>query len=123
MLNQYLYNFFCFQYSINVYNQPNSVIIIFLLKVFIFLFFLGLVGTLLSTNLLKFLLCLELMLLSVSVLFIFFSLTTATILGFIYVLVILTLAAAESAIGLGLVIIAFRLNKTINFSNYVRLRN
>jgi NADH-quinone oxidoreductase subunit K len=58
----------------------------------------------------------------VSVLFILFAISSANILGFIYVFVILTLAAAESAIGLGLLVVSFRLNGTISFSSYQRLK-
>jgi len=42
--------------------------------------------------------------------------------GHIFALILIVLAAAESAVGLGLLVVLFRVRKSIKFSMYQELR-
>lgn len=65
-------------------------------------------------NLLVLLMSIELMLLSVSTNFITFSKLLGQHTGEVFVFFIFTVAAAESAIGLALIIVLFRIRKTLD---------
>ena len=65
-------------------------------------------------NVIIFLMCIELMLLSVNMNFIAFSHFLGDIHGQVFVFFILTVAAAEAAIGLAILIVMFRNRDTIN---------
>jgi len=54
--------------------------------------------------------------------FLFYSLFFSSSLGQVYALLILTVATAETAIGLGIVVLAYRLNRTISFETFTVLR-
>jgi len=73
------------------------------------LFIMSLCGMIVcSTNLLIFLMCIELMLLSINLNFIAFTYHLDDLYGHIFSLFILTIAAAESAIGLAILISYYR---------------
>jgi len=79
-----------------------------------FIFIIGLLGiTLNKNNILVILMCLELVLLSLNLNFINFSIYFDDLYGQLFSLFILTVAAAESAIGLAIIIIYFRIKKSI----------
>jgi len=79
-----------------------------------FIFIIGLLGiTLNNNNILVILMCLELVLLSLNLNFINFSIYFDDLYGQLFSLFILTVAAAESAIGLAIIIIYFRIKKSI----------
>lgn len=78
------------------------------------LFVIGLIGTIVNrTNLVKILLCLELMLIAAAANFVVFAAAYNQLTGQIFTLFILTVAAAETAIGLALIIAVYRQQKTI----------
>lgn len=78
------------------------------------IFLVGLIGILLNRkNILTVIMAIELLLLSVNLNFAIFSIYVDDVVGQIFVLFILTVAAAESAIGLALLMILFRLKKSI----------
>ena len=79
----------------------------------IFLFSLGLLGTLFKKDLISILLCLELMLAGVSLLFILFSQTTGFIDAQLMVFFIMIISACEVAIALSLILSLFRKKQTI----------
>lgn len=96
---------------------------LFFLPFAVGLFVVGLVGIVFNQkSLLILMLCIELMFLGISFTFIVFSLFRGNYLGELYALLILTVAAAESAIGLGLLVISYRVRKTIYFSSFNELR-
>ena len=79
------------------------------------LFAIGVVGIFLNRkNLVILLMSLELLLLSVNINFVAFSHYLADISGQVFVFFILTVAAAEAAIGLAILIVLFRVRRTIN---------
>ncbi len=81
------------------------------------LFFLGSFGIVLNKkNLIFVLMSIELMLLAINLNFIIFSVYLDDILGQIFSLFILTVAAAESAIGLAILVIYYRIKKTVAVS-------
>jgi NADH-quinone oxidoreductase subunit K len=51
------------------------------------------------------------------------SLINGNMLGQIYALTLLIVAASESAIGLGILIVLFKYNRTVDFSDYQELKN
>ncbi len=65
-------------------------------------------------NVLILLMCIELMLLAVNINFIAFSHFLNDIAGQVFVLFILTVAASEAAIGLAILVVLFRIRRTIN---------
>jgi NADH:ubiquinone oxidoreductase subunit K len=69
------------------------------------------------------LITLELILLGLSFYFILFGFYNFTILGQINALVLLTLAGAESALGLALIMILFRLTKSLDIHLITNLKN
>jgi NADH-quinone oxidoreductase subunit K len=75
------------------------------------------VGTLLnSTNILKSLVGIELMLLCANMNFVIFSLYLDDIYGQVFSLFIFTIAAAESAIGLALIIISYETRSSLDLT-------
>lgn len=87
------------------------------------LFFIGLFGILLNQkNIVIIFLCVELMLFGAGLQFLFIHLFFGYILGQIFALLILTIATAETAIGLGIIILAYRLNRSVSFETFTTLR-
>jgi len=79
------------------------------------LFSISVVGIFLNRkNVVILLMAIELMLLSVNMNFIAFSYYLGDMGGQVFVFFILTVAAAESAIGLAILIVLFRVRRTIN---------
>ena len=79
----------------------------------IFLFCLGLLGTLFKRDLISVLLCLELMLAGVGLLFVLFSHTTWLLDAQLMVFFMMIISACEVAIGLSLILSLFRKKQTI----------
>lgn len=79
----------------------------------IFLFCLGLLGTIFKKDLISMLLCLELMMGGVSLLFILFSKATGFLDAQLMVIFTLIVSACEVAIGLSLIIALYRKKQTI----------
>jgi NADH-quinone oxidoreductase subunit K len=78
------------------------------------LFIIGVIGLVLNRkNMLIIIMAIELMLLAVNLNFIIFSIYLDDILGQMFVLFILTVAATESSIGLAILIVYYRITKTI----------
>jgi NADH-quinone oxidoreductase subunit K len=87
------------------------------------LFFIGLFGMLLNQkNIIIIFLCVELMLFGAGLQFLFYFLFFGYELGQIYALLILTIATAETAIGLGIIVLAYRLNRSVSFETFSLLR-
>jgi len=74
------------------------------------------------TNFFTAMLCIELMYLGIIGSFLLICVETNNYISYIYGLIILILAACESAIGLGILIILYRLGKTIKINSYIALR-
>ena len=88
-----------------------------------FIFMIGIVGIAFNRkNLLILFMSIELMLLGISLNFIAFSCFLLDPKGQLYALLILTLAAAESAIGLAILVVYYRINKTISLESIKYLR-
>ncbi len=86
------------------------------------LFLIGIVGVFLNRkNILIVLMSIELMLLAVNFNFIALASFQNDLAGEIFVFFILTVAAAESAIGLAILVVAFRLRKSINVDDWGKL--
>merc|ERR1711904_181635 len=84
-------------------------------------FLLGLVGIYLNRkNIILVLMSIELMLLGINLNLLSFSVYLDDLLGQIFALFIITVAAAESAIGLAILVIYYRLRRTIDIE-FVRL--
>jgi len=78
------------------------------------LFVIGVIGLVLNRkNMLIIIMAIELMLLAINLNFIIFSIYLDDILGQMFVLFILTVAATESSIGLAILIVYYRITKTI----------
>lgn len=87
------------------------------------LFFLGLFGILWNQkNIIIIFLCVELMLFGIGLQFLFFSLFFNYSLGYIFALLVLTVATAETAIGLGIIVLGYRLNRSVSFESFTILR-
>lgn len=87
------------------------------------LFALGIAGVIMHRrNLVRLLMCVELILLAVNINFIAFSNSLADISGQIFVFFILTIAAAESAVGLAMIITLYREYKTVDMDKLTELR-
>jgi|GEM_PF-289273 len=88
----------------------------FLFDSSVILFHIGLLGLVLNrSNVLKTLMCLELMLLAINLSFIYFSLYLDDIEGYIFVLFILVLSATESSVGLAMLSIYYERRNVISF--------
>ncbi len=87
------------------------------------LFAFGIAGVILHRrNLVRLLMCVELILLAVNINFVAFSNSLADISGQIFVFFILTIAAAESAVGLAMIITLYREYKTVDLDKLTELR-
>ena len=73
-------------------------------------------------NLILLLMCMELMLLSANMNFVAFSRCLGNIDGQVFVFFVLTVAAAEAAIGLAILVVLFRLRKSINVADISSLK-
>lgn len=75
------------------------------------IFSISLIGMMINkNNLLKLLMCIELMLLAVNINFVTFSQYLHLAAGEVFVFFVLTVAAAESAIGLAIIVLLYRQN-------------
>lgn len=96
----------------------------YLILVITFLYLIGAIGLILNRrNILIIIIAIELMLLAINLNFITFSIYLDDILGQMFVLFILTVAATESSIGLAILIVFFRIKKTILIENIVTIRS
>jgi NADH-quinone oxidoreductase subunit K len=87
------------------------------------IFIIGILGIAFNRkNLIVLLMSIELMLLGVSLNFIAFSIYMDDPKGQLYAMLILTLAAAESAIGLAVLVVYYRIRKTISLDSIKYLR-
>lgn len=87
------------------------------------LFLIGLFGILWNQkNIIIIFLCVELMLFGAGLHFLFYYLFFNYGLGQVFALLILTVATAETAIGLGIIILAYRLNRSVSFEAFTILR-
>ncbi len=87
------------------------------------LFSLGVAGVIMHRrNLVRLLMCVELILLAVNINFIAFSNSLGDISGQIFVFFILTIAAAESAVGLALIITIYREYNTVDLDKLNSLK-
>lgn len=87
------------------------------------LFALGIAGVILHRrNLVRLLMCVELILLAVNINFVAFSNSLADISGQVFVFFILTVAAAESAVGLAMIITLYREYKTVDLDKLTELK-
>ena len=87
------------------------------------LFSISLMGIALHrNNLLKVLMCIELMLLAVNLNFVVFSSYLNLVEGEVFVFFVLTVAAAESAIGLAMIVLLFRKKGKLAVSELAELK-
>jgi NADH-quinone oxidoreductase subunit K len=73
-------------------------------------------------NVIILLMCIELMLLAVNINFVAFSHFLGDTAGQVFVFFILTVAAAEAAIGLAILVVLFRVRRTINVADLDSLK-
>ena len=98
--------------------------ILYLTFVITFLYFIGAIGLLLNRkNILLILMSLEIMLLAINLNFIIFSIYLDDLLGQMFVLYILTVAATESSIGLAILVVFYRIKKTILIEDIITSKN
>jgi len=87
------------------------------------LFCIGVVGIFLNRkNIIIILMSIELILLAVNINFVSFSAYLNDLIGQIFSMLILTVAAAEAAIGLAIVVVYFRLRRSIEVEGINRLK-
>lgn len=102
-----------------IYSSINSLITTSFL-----LFFIGLFGIVLNRkNLIKILICIELMLLGINLGFLVYSVYLDVITGQIFAFIILAVAAAEAAIGLAIIISYYRVRSTIAIESISLIKN
>lgn len=88
------------------------------------LYLIGAIGLVLNRkNILIMLLAIEIMLLAVNLNFVTFSIYLDDILGQLFVLFILTVAATESSIGLAILVVFFRIKKTILIETILTIKS
>lgn len=98
--------------------------ILYLVITVTFLYLIGAIGLVLNRkNILIMLLAIEIMLLAVNLNFVTFSIYLDDILGQLFVLFILTVAATESSIGLAILVVFFRIKKTILIENILTIKS
>ena len=96
----------------------------YILNIVITLFLIGVLGLVLNRkNILITLMSIELMLLAINLNFIIFSIYLDDLAGYVFVLFILTVAATESSIGLAILIVFFRIKKTILIENILTIKS
>jgi NADH-quinone oxidoreductase subunit K len=86
------------------------------------LFTVGIAGVLISKNLIKMFMSIELMLNAANLAIITFSRMHANVDGHVIVFIVLTVAAAEAAVGLALILMLFRNRESINIDKYDLLK-
>ncbi len=87
------------------------------------LFVLSIAGIIMNRrNLILILMCIELMLLAVNFNFIAFSRFLGDVTGQVFVFFILTVAAAEAAIGLAILVVLFRIRRSIHVNELNTLK-
>ena len=86
------------------------------------LFGIGIVGVLISRNLIVLFMSVELMLNAANLTLIAFSRSMNVLDGHVFVFLVLTIAAAEAAVGLAMVITLFRNRESINIDRYDMLK-
>jgi NADH-quinone oxidoreductase subunit K len=86
------------------------------------LFGIGVIGVLISRNLIILFMSVELMLNAANLTLIAFSRALNVLDGHVFVFLVLTIAAAEAAVGLAMVITLFRNRETINIDRYDLLK-
>lgn len=92
------------------------------LEVYILIFWIALLNIIWTKNLLRIIICLELMLLPITMIFIIGSLLWIDVAGLLAVFGLLSLSAAESAIGLGLLVSDFNQNTNLTTANFQKLK-
>lgn len=86
------------------------------------LFGIGVIGVMLSRNIIVLLMAVELMLNAANLVIIAFSRVLSLMDGHAFVFLVLTVAAAEAAVGLAMVITIYTNRKTINIDRYSLLK-
>lgn len=88
------------------------------------LFAIGLVGVTTSRNLIRVLMCIELMLNAVNINLVAFNnaVNPEHLLGHVFAIFILTVSAAEAALGLAIVLALFRIGSTVDVEAVRRLK-
>ena len=92
------------------------------LVVAVLLFGLGMVGVLISRNMIVLFMCIELMLNAANLAIVAFSRALNVSDGHAVVFLVLTVAAAEAAVGLALVIAVFRNRETVSIDRFNLLK-
>jgi len=92
------------------------------LLVGVVLFGIGVIGVMISRNIIVLLMSVELMLNAANVVIIAFSRTLNLMDGHAFVFLVLTVAAAEAAVGLAMVITIYNNRRTINIDRYSLLK-
>ena len=88
----------------------------------VILFGIGVLGVLISRNIIVLFMSVELMLNAANLTLIAFSLALNVVDGHAFVFLVLTVAAAEAAVGLGMVINLYRNRETINIDRFNLLK-
>jgi NADH-quinone oxidoreductase subunit K len=86
------------------------------------LFGIGIVGVLISRNIIVLFMSVELMLNAANLTLIAFSRALGVLDGHVFVFLVLTIAAAEAAVGLAMVITLYRNRETINIDRFNMLK-
>ncbi|ODS42070.1 MAG: NADH-quinone oxidoreductase subunit K [Candidatus Altiarchaeales archaeon IMC4] len=86
------------------------------------LFAVGIYGVFTCKNIIRILMCLEIMFNAVTINFVAFSAYTADISGQVFTLFIIAVGAAEVAVGLAIFLALFRTHKTTNIRDIDSLR-
>jgi len=86
------------------------------------LFGIGVIGVMISRNIIVLLMAVELMLNAANLVIIAFSRVLNLMDGHAFVFLVLTVAAAEAAVGLAMVITIYNNRKTINIDNFSLLK-
>jgi NADH-quinone oxidoreductase subunit K len=98
--------------------------ILYLIIVTTLLYLIGIIGLILNRkNILIIIMSLEIMLLAINLNFITFSIYLDDLLGQMFVLYILTVAATESSIGLAILVVFFRIKKTILIEDILTIKS
>ena len=99
----------------NVFLYEDSISMIVCLNWSASLFIGGFIGVIYNNhNILKLLICFELMFFAIILQFIFFSIIMSSVLGQVYALCLITIVGSESAIACSLLILVFRLKQQVS---------